>query len=355
MNDSHRAHLRSILQALAAAALFGLSTPLAKLLLGSMAPVLLAGLLYVGSGIGLSLWLLLRRLRRRAPSEAPLARADLPWLGGAVVVGGIFGPILLMLGLALTPASTASLLLNLESVLTAGIAWVMFRENVDRRVFIGMLAIIAGSVLLSWHGETTGKLPWGSLAIAGACLCWAIDNNLTRHVSAGDPVQIAAIKGGVAGAITLALALTMGNPLPATLPLLATGLLGFAGYGVSLVLFVLALRGLGAARTGAYFSTAPFVGALISLLLFGEHPSLAFWLAGALMALGVWLHVSERHAHEHAHEALAHEHRHRHDEHHQHSHDFPWDGEEPHSHPHVHAPLLHSHPHFPDIHHRHQH
>ena len=355
MNDSHRAHLRSILQALAAAALFGLSTPLAKLLLGSMAPVLLAGLLYVGSGIGLSLWLLLRTLRRRAPSEAPLARADLPWLGGAVVVGGIFGPILLMLGLALTPASTASLLLNLESVLTAGIAWVVFRENVDRRVFLGMLAIIAGSVLLSWHGETTGNLPWGSLAIASACLCWAIDNNLTRHVSAGDPVQIAAIKGGVAGAITLALALAMGNPLPATLPLLATGLLGFAGYGVSLVLFVLALRGLGTARTGAYFSTAPFVGALMSLLLFGEHPSLAFWLAGALMALGVWLHVSERHAHEHAHETLAHEHRHRHDEHHQHGHDFPWDGEEPHSHPHVHTPLQHSHPHYPDIHHRHQH
>ena len=355
MNHSNQAHSRAILQALAAAALFGLSTPLAKLLLGSMAPVLLAGLLYVGSGFGLSLWLLLRKLRGRAPSEAPLARADLPWLGGAVVVGGVFGPILLMLGLALTPASSASLLLNLESVLTAGIAWVVFRENVDRRVFLGMLAIIAGSVLLSWHGAVSGKLPWGSLAIAGACLCWAIDNNLTRPVSSGDPVQIAAIKGGVAGAITLTLALVMGYRLPALLPLLATGLLGFVGYGVSLVLFVLALRGLGTARTGAYFSVAPFIGALVAILVLSEHPDIRFWVAGALMAVGVSLHVSERHEHEHTHDELAHNHRHRHDEHHQHAHEFPWDGEEPHSHPHVHAPLQHSHPHYPDIHHRHPH
>ncbi len=355
MNLSSHAHSRAILHALTAAALFGLSTPLAKLLLGSMAPVLLAGLLYVGSGIGLSLWLLLRKLRGRAPSEAPLARADLPWLGGAVVVGGVFGPILLMLGLALTPASSASLLLNLEGVLTAGIAWVVFRENVDRRVFLGMLAIIAGSVLLSWHGAVSGKLPWGSLAIAGACLCWAIDNNLTRPVSSGDPVQIAAIKGGVAGAITLALALVMGFRIPAPLPLLATGLLGFVGYGVSLVLFVLALRGLGTARTGAYFSVAPFIGALVAILVLSEHPDIRFWVAGALMAVGVWLHVSERHEHEHTHDELAHNHRHRHDEHHQHAHEFPWGGEEPHSHPHVHAPLQHSHPHYPDIHHRHPH
>ena len=355
MNLTNHAHSRAILQALAAAALFGLSTPLAKFLLGSMAPVLLAGLLYVGSGIGLSLWLLLRKLRRRAPSEAPLARADLPWLGGAVVVGGVFGPILLMLGLALTPASSASLLLNLESVLTAGIAWVVFRENVDRRVFLGMLAIIAGSVLLSWQGAVSGKLPWGSLAIAGACLCWAIDNNLTRPVSSGDPVQIAALKGGVAGAITLTLALAMGYRLPDLLPLLATGLLGFVGYGVSLVLFVLALRGLGTARTGAYFSVAPFIGALVAILVLSEHPDIRFWVAGALMAVGVWLHVSERHEHEHTHDELAHNHRHRHDEHHQHGHEFPWNGEEPHSHPHVHAPLQHSHPHYPDIHHRHRH
>ena len=356
MASTNRDHTRGILQALAAAALFGLSTPLAKLLSGSIAPVLLAGLLYAGSGLGLSLWMLLRRLRRQPLGEAPLTRRDAPWLAGAVLFGGVLGPLLLMLGLAQAPASTASLLLNLEAVLTAVLAWVVFRENVDRRVALGMLAIVAGTVLLSWQPASASvPFPWGALAIAGACLCWAIDNNLTRAVAGGDPVQTAAIKGGVAGAINVGIALALGYRLPAALPLLATGLLGFVGYGLSLVLFVLALRGLGTARTGAYFSTAPFVGAALSLLLFPEHPGLTFWLAGALMALGVWLHVSERHAHEHAHAALAHNHRHRHDEHHQHTHDFPWDGKEPHTHPHTHEPLVHSHQHFPDSHHRHRH
>lgn len=355
MQNTSRDQARSILQALAAAALFGLSTPLAKLLVGTVPPLLLAGLLYAGSGIGLSVLMLLRKLRRRPITEAPLVRRDVPWLAGAVLAGGVLGPILLMLGLTRTPASTASLLLNLEGVLTAVIAWVVFRENVDRRVFLGMLAIIAGSVLLSWQRQTSTEIPWGALAIAGACLCWAIDNNLTRQVAGGDPMQIAAIKGGVAGAINVSLALVMGYRFPTALPLLATGALGFVGYGLSLMLFVLALRGLGTARTGAYFSTAPFLGAALSLLLFTEHPGIAFWLAGGLMALGVWLHVSERHEHAHAHEALAHNHRHRHDAHHQHAHDFPWDGEEPHTHPHVHEPMKHSHPHYPDLHHRHDH
>lgn len=354
MKPNHE-HLRGVFQAMAAAALFGLSTPLAKTLLGTIPPLLLAGLLYAGSGIGLAAWMVLRRWRGRPATEAPLRRREMPWLAGAVVFGGVLGPVLLMLGLTHTLASTASLLLNLEGVLTAVLAWVVFRENVDRRVFLGMLAIVAGSVLLTWQRQRIGELPWGALAIAGACLCWAIDNNLTRPLSGGDPVQIAAIKGGVAGVINIGLALWLGLRLPAVLPLLATGLLGFVGYGLSLVLFVLALRSLGTARTGAYFSTAPFVGAALSLLLFPEHPRLTFWLAGALMAMGVWLHVSERHAHEHTHESLAHEHRHRHDEHHQHTHDFPWDSSEPHTHPHVHEPITHVHPHYPDIHHRHRH
>lgn len=355
MTPAHFSHRSSIAQALAAAALFGLSTPLAKLLVGTIPPLMLAGLLYAGSGLGLSLWMLMRRLSRQRATEAALARRDVPWLAGAVLFGGVLGPILLMLGLAHTPASSASLLLNLESVLTAVIAWVVFRENVDRRVFLGMLAIVAGSVLLSWQRRSGSEVPWAALAVAGACLCWAIDNNLTRPVASGDPVQIAAIKGAVAGVITLTLALIMGNRFPAVLPLIATGLVGFVGYGLSLVLFVLALRNLGTARTGAYFSTAPFVGAGLSLLLLGEQPQVAFWLAGALMAVGVWLHFSERHAHLHTHEALAHNHRHYHDEHHQHVHDFPWDGTEPHTHPHVHEALVHSHPHYPDIHHRHRH
>jgi drug/metabolite transporter (DMT)-like permease len=207
---------------------------------------------------------------------------------------------------------------------------------------------------LSGPRGATG-LPWGSIAIASACACWAIDNNLTRAVSGGDPVQISAIKGGIAGLLNVAIALSMGQRLPGGIHLLAAGAIGLGGYGISLVAFVLALRHLGSARTGAYFSTAPFVGASLSLILLREAPSTAFWIAGGLMALGVWLHVSEHHEHEHAHEAMEHEHAHVHDDHHQHSHEFDWDGDEPHTHPHTHAPLVHSHEHFPDLHHRHGH
>ena len=341
--------------ALLAAVLFGASTPLAKLLLADIPPMLLAGLLYAGSGLGLGAWLLLRRLRGRgSDAEASLQRRDLPWLAGAVLFGGVLGPVLLMLGLVATPASSASLLLNLESVLTALLAWIVFRENVDVRIFLGMLAIVAGGVLLSWTQAPVG-LPWGALLIAGACACWAIDNNLTRVVSGGDPVQIAAIKGAVAGCVNIGAALALGYRLPSALPMASAAVIGLTGYGISLVAFVLALRHLGSARTGAYFSTAPFVGAALSLLLLRESPGLAFWIAGALMALGVWLHVSERHEHLHVHEAMEHEHLHRHDAHHQHAHDFDWDGSEPHSHPHKHEPMTHSHPHYPDLHHRHRH
>jgi len=353
--SSHLKWTPGIGPALLAALLFGASTPLAKLLLADIHPVLLAGVLYAGSGLGLGLWLLLRRLRQRdASAEASLERRDIPWLAGAVLFGGVLGPALLMFGLAATPASSASLLLNLESVMTAALAWLVFRENVDIRIFLGMAAIVAGGVLLSWTQAPVG-LPWGAFAIAGACACWAIDNNLTRVVSGGDPVQITAIKGGVAGAINITVALTLGYRLPGLLPLGSAAAIGLTGYGISLVAFVLALRHLGAARTGAYFSTAPFVGAALSLALLRESPSLAFWIAGALMALGVWLHVSERHEHEHSHEALEHDHLHHHDAHHAHEHDFGWDGNEPHAHPHKHQPITHSHPHYPDLHHRHRH
>ena len=342
--------------ALLAALVFGASTPLAKLLINDVSPMLLAGLLYAGSGLGLGTWLLLRRLRpRETAAEAPLQRRDLPCLAGAVFFGGVLGPVLLMLGLSHTPASTASLLLNLESVLTAVIAWVVFRENVDIRIFFGMVVIVVGGVILSWGQTPAAGLPWGAFAIAGACACWAIDNNLTREVSGGDPVQVAAIKGVVAGAINITIALLIGQQLPDAPHVMSAGAIGLVGYGISLVAFVLALRHLGAARTGAYFSTAPFVGAALSLVLLGDAPTPGFWIAGALMALGVWLHVSERHDHAHAHEAMAHEHLHIHDMHHQHAHDFPWDGREPHSHLHQHEPMVHSHPHYPDLHHRHGH
>ena len=343
--------------ALTAAVLFGVSAPFAKLLLRDAVPQLLAGLLYLGSGAGLLLvWL----VRRRAASkrEAALTRRDAPWLAGAIAFGGVLAPLLLMTGLAHTPASSASLLLNLEGVFTALLAWFVFRENFDARIALGMAAILAGGVVLSWEGRATLGAATGPLLVAGATLCWAIDNNLTQKVSAGDPVQIAMLKGLVAGSANTAIALALGADWP-PIPRLAGALaLGFLSYGVSLVLFVLALRSLGTARTGAYFSSAPFVGAALSLVVFRERPGVAFITAAALMALGVWLHVTERHEHEHVHEVMVHEHAHVHDAHHQHAHtpgDPPVADPTPHSHLHRHEPLVHSHAHYPDIHHRHGH
>lgn len=337
-----------------AAALFGASTPLAKLLLGEQPPVLLAGLLYLGSGVGLGL---ARLLRERGWRSSGLGPGDWPWLVGAIFFGGVLGPVALMYGLTQVSGAAASLLLNLEAVLTALIAWCVFRESADRRVVLGMVAIVAGGVVLSWpagqEGDASGS--WGLLAIAGACLCWAIDNNLTRKVAAADALFIASTKGLMAGSVNTALALAFGAALPAVEVLGASLLLGLLGYGLSLVCFVLALRGLGTARTGAYFSTAPFLGAAVALGLLGESATPAFWLAATLMGLGVWLHLSERHEHEHTHAPMEHAHWHVHDEHHQHAHGADWDGREPHAHRHRHEALTHKHPHYPDIHHRHRH
>jgi drug/metabolite transporter (DMT)-like permease len=271
-----------------------------------------------------------------------------------IATGGVAGPILLMIGLAHTPASAASLLLNLEGLATMALAWVVFREATDRRLVLGALAILAGAALLSWQGPGA-PLGWGPLAIAGACLAWAIDNNLTRRLSAADPVELAMIKGLVAGPVNLALAAWHGGAWPEPAAIAGAMVVGFAGYGVSLALFVLALRHLGTARTGAYFSTAPFIGALLAILLLGEPVTVPLVAAALLMGLGLYWHVAERHEHEHGHEALAHAHRHHHDAHHRHAHDPADPPGEPHSHWHVHAPLVHRHPHYPDLHHRHRH
>lgn len=341
-----------VIAALGAAALFGASTPFAKQLVGDISPILLAGLLYLGSGVGLSL---IRLVRNRSGESTAIPAGDWPWLAGAIVFGGVLGPALLMFGLTRTSAASASLLLNLEAVLTAVLAWVVFKEHAHRRTVIGMLLIVAGGVVLSWPRADAASGGLGPLMIAGACLCWAIDNNLTRKISAGDALFIAAAKGLVAGAVNIGLA-SLAEPLLPVWPLvIAAMIVGWLGYGISLVLFVLALRGLGTARTGAYFSTAPYVGALIAIAIFGESADPALLISGALMAVGVWLHLTEHHQHEHTHEVLEHAHSHSHDDHHQHAHDFSWDGSEPHSHAHRHAPLTHLHAHFPDIHHRHRH
>jgi drug/metabolite transporter (DMT)-like permease len=346
-------HRTGILLALLSALLFGASTPFAKLLLGSVDPWMMAGLLYLGAGIGLGLIRFSRNALGLPAAEAPLRQADLPWLALVILAGGVAGPLLLMFGLARTDAASASLLLNLEGLATMGIAWLAFRENVDRRLLAGAFAILAGAALLSWQGRAS--FDPGALLIAGACLCWGIDNNLTRKLSSADPVQIAMLKGLVAGAVNLALAVAGDAALPAPATLLATAAVGFLGYGVSLALYVLGLRHLGAARTGAYFSLAPFVGAVLAVAMLDEPLSLRLLVAGALMGLGLWLHLTERHEHEHHHEAMEHEHRHRHDAHHQHEHGPEDPPGEPHTHWHRHEPLTHSHPHYPDLHHRHDH
>ncbi|NIJ46728.1 DMT family transporter [Rhizomicrobium electricum] len=341
--------------ALSSAVLFGASTPFAKLLLGNgIGPWLLAGLLYLGSGIGLGLYGSLRRSAGPVSTEAPLRRADIPWLALVILCGGVAGPLLLMLGLTRTPASSAALLLNLEGLATMAIAWVVFRENVDRRLLVGAAAILAGAVVLSWSGGVQ-PVGWGALFIAGACVAWGIDNNLTRKLSGSDPVQIAAVKGLVAGTVNFALAVASGASLPAVLPLAGAAMIGLLGYGVSLVLFVLALRHLGSARTGAYFSMAPFIGAALAVGMLAEPVSLRLGIAAVLMGIGLWLHLTERHDHEHTHEEMEHEHRHVHDAHHQHAHTDADPPGEPHTHRHKHAPLVHTHPHYPDLHHRHNH
>ncbi len=343
----------AIWPALVAAALFGASTPLVKLLVGELPTLLLAGLLYLGSGLGLAT---IRLLRDRGWKPSGLATGEWRWLAGAIVFGGLLGPVLLVFGLTHTDAGAASLMLNLEAVFTAVLAWVIFKENADRRIVLGMLLIVAGGAVLAWPTAGSATPDWiGPLAIAAACLCWAIDNNLTRRVSGSDALFIAGAKGWTAGVVNTSLALLLGASLPAWPAAGAAMAVGLAGYGLSLVLFVRALRGLGTARTGAYFSTAPFIGAAIAILLLGEPTPAPFWLAAGLMGAGVWLHLTERHAHAHTHEPLEHTHPHVHDAHHPHEHDFDWDGSEPHSHPHRHAVITHKHPHFPDIHHRHGH
>jgi drug/metabolite transporter (DMT)-like permease len=267
----------------------------------------------------------------------------------------VIGPLLLMWGLAQTPASSASLLLNLEGVFTALLAWFVFKENFDARIARGMALIATGGICLSWMGRPVAGVPWGSLAIVGACLAWAVDNNLTRKVSAGDPVQIALLKGLVAGGVNTVLGLALGAKLPSAPVLSAVGAIGFFGYGLSLTLFVLALRHIGTARTGAYFSIAPFVGAAVAVAVLGDLLSVGFVIAAALMAAGVWLHLTERHEHEHRQEPVEHDHLHTHDEHHQHAHRPDEPADKSHSHRHRHEPLIHSHPHYPDIHHRHGH
>ncbi|MFO0560685.1 MAG: DMT family transporter [Polyangiales bacterium] len=342
--------------AIGAALLFGASTPLSRALLAHVSPVMLAALLYLGAGLGLGLSWLVRR-------GAPLARADLPWLAGASLFGGVLGPIALLFGLRATPAGPASLLLNLESVFTALLAWALFREAIDRRLAAAMALVFAGSLALAWPSDAaatarsiTDARWFGPPLVALACALWAIDNNLTRKISDADVRAVVALKCLVAGAVNLAVALATGARWPEKSLIVRALSLGFASYGLSLLLFVLALRHLGAARTGSWFSLAPFVGALGAVLYLHEPITAAFALASLLMGAGLALHAIEKHEHEHEHDEETHEHGHHHDDgHHEHSHEPNVIVSEGHSHRHTHRRIVHKHRHFPDTHHRHAH
>ena len=347
--------MKGPIYALAAAGLFGASTPLAKMLIGDVNPWLLAGLLYLGSAIGLGLVILFGRFLGGPKKRPSIPKSDFPWLGLATLFGGVFGPVLLMQGLVLTPASNAALFLNFEGVLTSVLAWFAFKEHYDRRIIVGMIFIVLGGIALSVpSGGISFNTFQGPLLIVGACLCWGLDNNFTRKVSTSDAVVLTFIKGLVAGSTNCVLALFAGSALPTFSITTSSFMLGFFGYGLSIVLFVLALRHLGASRTGAYFSTAPFLGSLLSLLIFPDSISPHLIIAGILMGIGVWLHLTENHSHEHFHDRIEHSHPHVHDEHHQHSHE---EGSEVdgHAHWHVHETMTHAHVHFPDIHHQHSH
>ncbi len=339
------------LYGLLAAALFGLSAPIAKCLLGEMTPQLLAGLLYFGAGLGLSAW----RALRGAAREAALQRRDLPALSGVVIAGGIAGPLLLLVGLSRVSGVVGSLLLNLEGPFTMLLALLSFGEHLGRYGAAAAALIVAGAALLKLDTASGSADLVGMLAVSAACLCWALDNNLTQRLSLRDPFAIVRIKTLAAGSFNLGLGLLLGGSLPGWRVCAAAMLLGLVSYGGSVVLDAYALRLVGAAREATYFATAPFVGALLSTLLLGESLRRADLIAMLAMALGVAALLLERHSHWHEHEPLEHEHAHLHDEHHQHSHAPGIAPGEPHSHAHRHAALAHEHPHLPDAHHRHRH
>jgi len=348
--------MKGSLFGLAAAALFGVSTPLAKLLLPGTGPLALASLLYLGAGLGLVVYgAAVRAVSRRPSHEASLRREDLPIIAGIVLAGGVLAPVLMLDGLSRISAVSASLLLNLEAPFTILLALIVFGEHLGVRAGLACLLVLAGAVALTYQpGEwRVGTL--GAFEIAGACLLWGLDNNLTQRLSLRDPVAIVTVKALGAGTCTLFLAWAASAPWPGFGAISAAGAVGAVCYGLSLVLDTYALRLLGAAREAAWFSTAPFAGALGAVALLGERLRPADLAAMALMVAGAVLLLRERHRHAHAHEEMTHDHLHVHDEHHRHEHPGGAEVVEPHSHPHRHASLVHDHPHVPDMHHHHAH
>jgi len=310
---------------------------------------MLAGLLYLGAGAGL--WAL--SSSRRKDAEAPLRVSDIPTLTGIIVAGGLAGPVLLVLGLSRLSGVSASLLLNLEAPFTIALAVLAFGDHLTRGEGLGAGAIVLGAAALAWAPGAIRLDAGGIAAVAGACAAWALDNNLSQRLALRDPVAIAKAKTLVAGLVNTAIGLAIGEHVPPARHAVAALAVGFGGYGVSIVLHLLAVRGMGAARQAAIFATAPFIGAMVAVPVLLEHLGARDLGAGAVIAAGIAVLLRASHEHLHVHEALEHEHAHVHDDHHRHEH--AGQAADPHSHPHGHPPLMHDHPHLPDLHHRHGH
>lgn len=361
-NQADRYELRTIpwqgaALGLAAAILFGFSSPLAKLLLTDIDPLMMAGLLYIGAGGGLLAYELLtgRFKDRDTRRETPIRREDLPLILSILIAGGIVGPVLLLIGLERLSGVVGSLLLNLEAPFTILLAVGLFKEHLGRREASAIFLILIGVGIISFGPGSLGFDGLGTAAIAAACLSWAIDNNLTQRLSLRDPIAIVRTKAFGAGICTLVLAVILGQHWPEPRITGYALAVGFMSYGVSVVLDLYALRMLGAAREAAFFATAPFIGAVAAVPLLGDRWTSIVMLAAAMMASGVLLLLSEHHSHHHVHEEMEHDHSHTHSDHHQHAHNLPEEFLEPHAHAHRHLPLAHDHPHVPEIHHRHDH
>lgn len=340
---------------LISAAFFGISPPVAKLLVRDIQPIPLAGLLYLGAFLGLSVYYLLRQaLSKNGAAAAQLGRTDIPWLFGAILCGGIIAPICLMFGLRITSGFSTSLFLNLEGVATAVIAVLVFRENAGNRLWLALSCMSVSGLFLAWDPNIGEFKVLGPILIVMAMVCWGIDNNLTRQISDKNPIQTALIKGLIAGTVSLSLAYVLGMKIPFNENTVFALVLGSFSYGVSLVFFIKALERLGSFRTGIFFNLAPFIGAAISLLLLREWLGWIMLPATAFMIAGYWLMVGESHSHIHVHKVLTHTHLHDHKGlHHRHMHSNGQEG--PHIHEHTHGQETHSHAHWPDSHHRHLH
>jgi drug/metabolite transporter (DMT)-like permease len=347
---------KPLIYAIVSAVLFGVSSPFAKLLLGDVSPVALAGLLYLGAFLGLSFYSLVTRKKTGTLENKSmrLEKRDWPWLLGATLAGGIIAPISLMLGLNLISGFSASLLLNLEGLCTAIIAVIVFKENAGKNLWLALLCMTIAGVILSWDTGQGKFHILGPLLVVLATFCWGIDNNLTRQISEKNPVQITAVKGLLAGAVSLSFAAILKIKISFDFTILYALLLGSFSYGISLVFFIKALKGLGASRTGAFFSIGPFAGALISLFIFKNSNEWIMIPAFLFMAAGIWFIFIERHFHAHVHHAITHTHTHRHNDMH-HNHEHPQIIKGAHTHEHTHPEFTHAHVHWPDTHHRHAH